>query len=117
MPFAVAEEGYDGVDGVEDGVERNAFVPVKAGADRIDHDPGYPLLKVFAGEHPHADYAHGCSEGIGNGDGAVGEIIEDEIETYPQDKEDRHAYEEHAWGDVGDGSCGVVGLWSCGVVG
>ena len=78
-PFAVAKEGDDGVEGVEDAVEGDAFVPVEAGADGINQYPGYPLLEVFAGKHPHSYYAQGCGEGIGNGDSAVGEIVEDQI--------------------------------------
>ena len=78
-PFAVAEEGYDGVNSIEDGVEGDAFIPVKASADGIDQYPCDPLLEIFAGEHPHSDDAHGRSECIGNGDGAVGEIVEDEV--------------------------------------
>lgn len=78
-PFAVAEEGDDGIEGVEDAVERDALVPVKAGAYGIDQDPGYPLLEVFTGEHPHAYNAEGCGEGIGDGYGAVGEIVENQI--------------------------------------
>ena len=75
VPFAVAEEGDYGVEGVEDAVEGYAFVPVEAGAYGIYQDPDYPLLEIFAGEHPHAYYAQRCSEGIGDGDGAVGEIV------------------------------------------
>ena len=79
VPFAVAEEGYDSVDGVEDAVEGDAFVPVEAGTDGIDQYPCYPLLEVFAGEHPHSDYTQCCCEGIGYGNGAVGQIVQDEI--------------------------------------
>ena len=78
-PFAVAEEGYDGVEGVEDAVEGDAFVPVETGTHGIDQYPGYPLLKVFAGEHPHAHYAQGSGEGVGDGDSAVGEIVENKV--------------------------------------
>ena len=109
-PFAVAEEGDDGVDGVEDGVEGNAFIPVEAGADGINQDPGYPLLEVFTCQHPHAYNAQGCGKGIGNRNGAVGEISQYEIETCPQCKEGCHTCEKHAWGDIGDWGCGVVGL-------
>ena len=78
-PFAIAEEGYDGIEGVEDAVEGYAFIPIEAGADGIDQYPCYPLLEVFAGEHPHAHYAQGSGEGVGNGDRAVGEIVENEV--------------------------------------
>ena len=78
-PFAVAEEGYDGIEGVEDTVKGYAFVPIQAGADGIDQNPGYPLLKVFSGQHPHAYNAEGSGEGVWNGNGAVGEIVQDEI--------------------------------------
>ena len=79
VPFAVAEEGDYGVEGVEDAVEGDAFVPVEAGAYGINQDPDYPLLEIFAGEHPHAYYAQGGGEGIGDGDCAVGKIVEDHI--------------------------------------
>ena len=80
-PFAVAEEGDDGVEGVEDAVEGDAFVPVEAGADGIDQYPGYPLLEVFAGKHPHSYNAESGSKGVGDWDCAVGEIVENQIQA------------------------------------
>ena len=78
-PFAIAEEGDNSVDGVEDSIEGYAFIPIETGADGIDQDPDYPLLEIFTGKHPHAYYAQGGGEGIGDGDCAVGKIVEDQI--------------------------------------
>ena len=75
-PFAVAEEGDDCVEGIKDAIERDAFIPIQAGADSIYQYPGYPLLEVFAGQHPHAYYAQRSGEGIRDGDRAVGKIVE-----------------------------------------
>ena len=99
-PFAVAEEGNYGIEGVEDAVEGDAFVPVETGTHGIDQYPGYPLLKVFAGKHPHADYAQGRGKGIGNGDSAVGEIVEDQIQARPQSYENHYADNKHFPGYV-----------------
>lgn len=102
-PFAVAAEGDDCVDGVEAGIEVYSFIEVKADAYGVDGNPYGPLLDVFAGEHPHAYDAEGSGEGVGHGDGAVGEIFENQVEQSPQGEGGGSAESGHAPWRVGDG--------------
>ena len=78
-PFAIAEEGDNSVDGVEDSIEGYAFIPIETGADSIDQDPDYPLLEIFTGKHPHAYYTQGCGESVRNGNSTVCEIVKNQI--------------------------------------
>lgn len=74
-PLTIAEESDDGVEGIKDAVERNPLIPIQAGADGIDKNPGNPLLQVFSRQHPHSDDTQGRREGIRDWDCAVGEEI------------------------------------------
>ena len=78
-PFAVAEEGYDGVEGVEDTIEWNPFIPIETGAYGIHQYPCEPLLKILPRQHPHAYYAQGCGEGVGDGHSAGGPRVQYQI--------------------------------------
>ena len=71
-PFGVAEEGDDGVNGVEDGVEGAVLVDAKAHGDGVDGYPRPPLLDVLTGKHPHCHYAEGRGEGVEKGHCTVG---------------------------------------------
>ena len=72
-PLAVAEDGHDGVDGVESGVEVDAFVDVETGTHGIHEHPHNPLLDVFARQGPGGNDAHCRGESVGIGHVGVGE--------------------------------------------
>ena len=64
FPALVAVDGDDGIDGVEDGGEVARLIEVERYVERIDCAPNEPLLYILACQHPHANDAQRCGEGI-----------------------------------------------------
>ena len=72
LPLVVSGNGDDDVETVEDGLEGDALMNVKHGADGIDDHPEEPLLQILTRQCPQADEGQGVGERVEDGHGAVG---------------------------------------------
>lgn len=90
-PLAVAEDGHDGVEGVEARCERYLLVDVEHSADGIHDKPQEPLLGILLRQSPQGDHTQGCGETVAHGDAAVGPRDEYPVDDAPQ----RQADERH----------------------
>ena len=83
-PLAVAQDGHDGVEGVEAGREGDLLVDIKDGADGIDDEPQQPLLGILLSQGPQGNHTQGGGEAVAQGDAAVGPGDEHPIDDAPQ---------------------------------
>lgn len=102
-PLSVAEPGNDGVDGIEDGIERDTFIYIQPRADGIDHEPHEPLLHPLARQHPHGHDGERRVERVPPGHSAVREMYQHVGNTEVDGQEGQTEQRPGLQRSVGDG--------------
>ena len=107
-PLEVAKHRDDDINPVKAGLEGDVLVEIEPAGDHVDDNPDEPLLEVLARQGPDAHDAQGGGEGVEDGDVAVGEPGEQEIDGRPYRGGDTDPDESQPQRHVTDGE--VLGL-------